>query len=203
MTGNDVPSVVLASGSAVRARLLAAAGIAFETKPVAVDEGEIKIGLKAEKASPREAAEALAELKAQRVSRNHAGAFVIGADQILECQGVWFDKPEDRTGAAENLKALGGRSHDLIASVCIVRDGIVLWHHSDRATLHVRALNDEYIERYLDAAGEGALSSVGAYQFEGLGANLFTRIEGDYFTILGLPLLPLLDFLRGHGAGLR
>ncbi|MCZ6858948.1 MAG: Maf family protein [Alphaproteobacteria bacterium] len=195
--------VILASASAVRARLLAAAGIAFEQQPAAVDEGEVKNALKSEGASAREAAEALAELKAQHVSRKHPEAFVIGADQILECDGVWFDKPGARADAAASLKALGGRDHELIASVCVIRGGAILWHHSDRASLHVRALDEGFIERYLDAAGQAALDSVGAYQLEGLGANLFTRIDGDYFTILGLPLLPLLDFLRGHQVGLQ
>ena len=195
--------VVLASASAVRARLLAAAGIVFEQRPAAVDESEVKDALKSEGASAREAAETLAELKAQHVSRKHREAFVIGADQILECDGVWFDKPGVRADAAASLKALGGRDHDLIVSVCVVRGGAVLWHHSDRASLRVRALDEGFIERYLDAAGQAALDSVGAYQLEGLGANLFTRIDGDYFTILGLPLLPLLDFLRGHQVGLK
>ncbi len=195
--------VVLASASAVRARLLVAAGIVFTQQPASVDEGEIKDALKSEGASASEAADALAELKAQHVSRQHPEAFVIGADQILECDGVWFDKPHDRTNAAVSLKTLAGRTHDLVASVCVVRGGAVLWRHSDRATLRVRALDDGFIERYLDAAGQAALDSVGAYQLEGLGANLFTRIDGDYFTILGLPLLPLLDFLRGRQVGLR
>lgn len=195
--------VVLASASAVRARLLAAAGIDFTQQRASVDEGEIKDALKSEGASARDAADALAELKALHVSRKHPDAFVIGADQILECGGVWFDKPVDRAGAAASLKALGGRDHDLIASVCVVRAGAVIWHHSESARLRVRALDEGFINRYLEAAGQAALDSVGAYQLEGLGANLFTRIDGDYFTILGLPLLPLLEFLRGHRVGLQ
>lgn len=194
--------IVLASASAVRARLLAAAGIVFEQHPAPVDEGALKDALKSEGASAGEAAEALAELKAQHISRKIPGALVIGADQILECEGQWFDKPGDRADAVASLKALGGRDHDLVAAVCVVRDGTVLWHHGDAARLRVRALDEGFIERYLEAAGQAALDSVGAYQLEGLGANLFTRIEGDYFTILGLPLLPLLGFLRGHAVGL-
>ena len=195
-------SVVLASASAVRARLLAAAGIAFEQYPASVDEAEVKDALKGEGASALEAAETLAELKAQHVSRQNPGALVIGADQILECGGVWFDKPGDRAGAAVSLKALADRDHALLAGVCVVRDGMVLWHHGESASLRLRALDEDAIERYLDAAGPAALDSVGAYQLEGLGANLFERIDGDYFTILGLPLLPLLGFLRGHKVGL-
>lgn len=200
--GATVP-VVLASASAVRARLLAAAGITFEQHPAPVDEGGIKDALKSEGASAGEAAETLAELKAQHISRKFPDAYVIGADQILECGGQWFDKPGGRSDAAASLKALSGRDHDLVVAVCVVRGGTLLWHHNARARLYVRALDEGFITRYLDAAGQAALDSVGAYQLEGLGANLFTRIDGDYFTILGLPLLPLLDFLRGHAVGLQ
>jgi septum formation protein len=194
--------VVLGSASAVRARLLAAAGIEFEQHPASVDEGALKDALKSQGASAGQAAEALAELKAQHISRKFPVALVIGADQILECGGQWFDKPGGRADAAASLEALGGRDHDLVAAVCVVRGGTVLWRHGDVASLRVRALDEGLIERYLDAAGSAALDSVGAYQLEGLGANLFTRIDGDYFTILGLPLLPLLGFLRGHKVGL-
>lgn len=200
--GATVP-VVLASASVVRARLLAAAGIAFEQHPAPVDEGEIKDALKSEGASAGEAAETLAELKAQHISRKFPDAYVIGADQILECGEQWFDKPGGRADAAASLKALGGRDHDLVVAVCVVRGGALLWHHNAHARLYVRALDEGFIARYLDAAGQAALDSVGAYQLEGLGANLFTRVDGDYFTILGLPLLPLLDFLRGHAVGLQ
>jgi len=192
-------TLVLASASPVRARLLGAAGIAFERKAAAVDEAEMKAALRAEGVSPDDAATALAELKAMRVSRNSPGALVIGADQLLVCDGEWFDKPADRAAAAASLRALSGRAHDLVSAACVVRDGARLWHAVDRATLHMRALDPAFIEAYLDAAGPPALDSVGVYQLEALGAHLFARIEGDYFTILGLPLLPLLAFLREHG----
>jgi len=191
--------LVLASASPVRGRLLRAAGIAFEQRPAAVDEEAMKAAMRAENAPPDEAAAALAELKAMRVSRQAPGALVIGADQILDCEGEWFDKPADRAAATASLQALSSRAHVLVSAACVVRDGVRLWHGVDRATLHMRALDADFIEAYLEAAGPEVLSSVGVYQLEALGAHLFTRIEGDYFTILGLPLLPLLAFLREHG----
>jgi septum formation protein len=191
--------LILASGSAVRARLLTEAGVAFAREAPAIDEGQIKAALKAEGADAAMAAETLAELKAQRVSRRHPEALVIGADQILDCGGVWFDKPADMAGAHAALLALRGRSHVLIASVAAVRGGSRLWHRNERATLLMREFSDDFLDAYLAAAGDAVLHSVGAYQLEGLGAQLFARIDGDYFSVLGLPLLPLLDFLRNHG----
>jgi len=191
--------LVLASASPARARILSAAGIAFEQKAAAVDEEAMKAAMRAENASPEDAATALAEFKASRVSAREKGALVIGADQILDCEGTWFDKPADRAAAEASLAALSGRAHTLISAACVVRDGARLWHGLGRATLHMRALDPDFIAAYLDAAGPEVLSSVGVYQLEALGAHLFTRIEGDYFTILGLPLLPLLAFLREHG----
>ena len=191
--------LILASGSSVRARLLSEAGVAFRREVAAVDEAEIKTTLKAEGANATMAAETLAELKAQRVSRRHPEALVIGADQILDCDGTWFDKPADAAAARATLLALRGRSHLLLSSVAVVRGGERLWHRNERAALLMREFSDAFLDAYLAAAGETALQSVGAYQLEGLGAQLFARIDGDYFTILGLPLLPLLDFLRNHG----
>ncbi|MDH3235224.1 MAG: Maf family protein [Alphaproteobacteria bacterium] len=191
--------LVLASASPVRGRLLQSAGIAFEQRPAAVDEEEMKAAMRAENAAPEDAAIALADLKAMRVSSKAPGALVIGADQILDCEGAWLNKPADRAAAAASLQVLSGRAHTLVSAACVVRDGQRLWHGVDRATLHMRALDADFIEAYLEAAGPGVLSSVGVYQLEALGAHLFTRIDGDYFTILGLPLLPLLAFLREHG----
>lgn len=198
-----VPAVVLASASPSRRALLRNAGLAVACEAARIDEGEVKVSLKAEGATPERVAETLAELKAQRVSRRHAGALVIGADQMLDCNGVWFDKPTDLTHAAAHLKALSGREHRLISALCVVRDGTRLWHHIEEARLLVRPLSDAFIADYLEAVGDAALTSVGAYQLEGLGAQLFSRIQGDYFTILGLPLLPLLDILRTHGVVAR
>ena len=192
-------SLVLASASPTRARLLRAAGVPFHVDAPSVDEAEAKRSLEAEGADGAAIAEALAELKARRVARRHPGALVLGADQILECDGRRFDKPADRTVAAAQLRALAGREHELVSAAVVMRDETRLWHAVDRARLRMRPLGDAAIAAYLDRAGEAALGSVGAYQLEGLGAQLFAAVEGDFFTILGLPLLPLLDFLRGHG----
>lgn len=191
--------LVLASGSASRRRLLEAAGVPFETVPAAVDEDEVKQAMKAEGADAFEVAEALAELKAQRVSPRFPGALVLGADQMLVCEGAWFDKPADLAGAAEHLRRLSGRPHHLLTVLCLLRDGSRIWHHRDRAELTMRPLGAAAIQSYLAEVGEAALSSVGAYQLEGRGIQLFTSISGDFFGILGLPLLPLLDMLRNHG----
>ncbi len=137
------------------------------------------------------------------MSRHASDALVIGADQILDCDSAWFDKPLDRMRAAADLRALSGKRHSLATVVCVVRDDLRLWHHRESARLTMRPLGDAFIEAYLDAIGEDSLASVGAYQLEGLGAQLFSRVEGDYFTILGLPLLPLLEFLRNHGVVAR
>jgi septum formation protein len=193
-------SIVLASASKVRRSLLEAAGLAIIVDPAAIDEAAVKESYAAEGAEPREIAEALAELKAMRISSRHPGLLTLGADQILECEGQRFDKPEGIDGARAQLQALSGRRHRLISSVVAMRDGQRLWHHSGEAVLTMRKFSDGFLEDYLSAAGPAVLDSVGAYQLEGRGAQLFTRIEGDYFTILGLPLLPLLDFLRLQGA---
>jgi len=192
------PPVVLASASAARRRLLADAGIDVTADAPRVDEDSVKAAFRADGAGPGDAAEALAEMKAQRVTTRHPGAFVIGADQVLICEGHWFDKPADRADAAAHLRALSGRRHQLVVTAVVVRDATRLWHYTDRAELAVRPLSDAFIESYLDAAGPAVLHSVGAYQLEGRGAQLFTEVRGDFFTVLGLPLLPLLGFLREH-----
>lgn len=195
-TGQSDKSLVLASASASRANLLCAAGISFEQKPSRVDEDALKEAMRAEGADAGDTALALAELKARRISTQSPEAYVIGADQLLDCGGVWFDKPKDRADAAAHLHALSGKKHELATAVCVMREGATLWTHIAKPALHMRALSDEAITGYLDAAGDRILSSVGAYQLEGLGVNLFSRIEGDWFSILGLPMLPLTAFLR-------
>jgi septum formation protein len=189
----------LASGSAIRAELLRRAGVGFTIEAAAVDEAEIKSSFRAERRPAVECAVALAEAKAARVSRRHAGALVIGADQILVCDGIWYDKPSDRAAARDQLAALRGKRHELVSALCVLRDGERLWHVVERPALTMRRFSDSFLEEYLDAAGDAVLASVGAYQVEGRGVQLFERIEGDFFAILGLPLLPLLAFLRGHG----
>lgn len=193
-------TIYLASASATRVHLLEAAGVSVVAEPAAVDEEEIKSAFHADKASAADCAAALAEAKATRVSTRHPAALVIGADQMLDCNGVWFDKPADLAHARAHLLALRGRRHSLITAVAVLRGGAVLWHTVERAELTMRGFSDAFLQHYLAAAGADVLHSVGAYRLEGLGAQLFERVDGDFFTILGLPLLPLLDFLRGHGA---
>ncbi len=189
--------VILASASKARQELLQNAGVRLAGAiPAAIDEGDVKESLKNEGATALQVAETLAELKARKVSISNPDCFVIGADQMLNCNGIWFDKPEDMDHAAAHLKALSGKVHTLECSVCVVKNGQRVWHHNETASLTMRDLGDPFIKAYLETVGEDALYSVGAYQLEGLGAQLFNRIQGDYFTILGLSLLPLLNFLR-------
>jgi len=192
-------SVVLASASPARAALLRAAGVPVVVDAAAIDEAEVKVSLRAAGADGAKVAETLAELKAQRVSHRHGGSLVIGADQVLECDGELFDKPGDLPAARMQLLALRGRRHRLVSAVVLVRDGQRIWHHRDRAELTMREFSTGFLDRYLDSVGDAARHSVGAYQLEGAGAQLFAAVDGDYFTILGLPLLPLLDILREHG----
>jgi septum formation protein len=198
--GQTPEQVVLASGSGARAALLRAAGVSFEILPAHIDEAEAKRSLRAEGADGAAMAQMLAELKAAGVSRQRTARLVIGADQVLECDGRTFDKPADRNAAANQLRDLRGREHHLFTCAVIYRDQQRLWHHLSKATLAVRPFGDEFLEEYLDAIGDAALSGPGAYQLEGLGAQLFTRIDGDYFSILGLPLIAVLDYLRVQGA---
>jgi len=192
-------SVVLASASRARRVLLEAAGVALLVDPAAVDEASLKASLALEGAGAPAMAETLAEVKASQVSPRHPALITLGADQILECEGRCYDKPEDLAAAKAQLQALRGRRHRLISSLVALRGGQRLWHHTGEAQLTMRDFSDEFLAAYLTAAGPAMLESVGAYQLEGPGAQLFSRIEGDYFTILGLPLLPLLEFLRAQG----
>ena len=191
--------IILASASPSRTALLRNAGVPFTQEPASVDEEAVKASFRNDNGSAAEVAEALAELKAERVSRRYPGRLVVGADQMLECGGVWFDKPTDLSQARGHLLALRGKTHELLSAVCVVRDGECLWRHLETAQLTMRPFTDVFLDEYLAAAGETVLSSVGAYRLEDRGAQLFSRIEGDYFTILGLPLLPLLGFLCNHG----
>lgn len=167
------------------------------------DEGPLKAALRARKAGAEEAALALAEAKARKVSQGRPGDLVIGADQGLECEGAWFDKPRDRNEARQQLLALRGRTHRLLSAVAVATDERVLWRHVEEARLTMRVFSDDFLESYLTRSGDDVLQSVGAYRLEGIGAQLFQKIEGEYFTILGLPLFPLLDFLRNEGAVMR
>ncbi len=191
--------IVLASKSAARTSVLAAAGVPFETASAGVDEAAVKIGLLAEGHGPREIADALAELKAVKASRNRPGALVIGADQTLDLDGKLFDKVETMQEARERLQLLRGKSHKLHSAVVVARDGQAIWREVPPAKLTMRNVSDAFIDRYLEIRGDSLLGSVGCYQLENEGVQLFSRIEGDYFTILGLPLMGLFDFLRLHG----
>ena len=189
----------MASKSAARARLLEGAGLTFARQPAGIDEATIKNALKDQGADAEQIATALAEAKAVAVSVNTPRALVIGADQTLEC-GRLFNKPATSEEAARQLRSLSGRTHRLVSALCIARDGAIAWRHAAEARLTMRRLSDSFITDYLSRAGPAALDAVGSYHLEGLGVNLFSRIDGDYFTILGLPVLPLLTFLRGENA---
>lgn len=177
--------------------MLEAAGLSFETEIPRVDEEAAKASLRAEGLKPRALADALAELKALSVSQRRSG-LIIGADQMLAIGGETLDKPKHRNEARAHLQRLRGRTHELITAAVVAVEGTVVWRHVDTPRLTMRAFTDAFLEAYLERAGEPALASVGAYQLEGLGAQLFERVEGDYFSVLGLPLLPLLSFLREH-----
>lgn len=194
-------TLVLASGSAIRRKLLEAAGLSFVVDVPDVDENAAKAGLRAKGAPPRGQAEALAELKALSVSQRRP-ELVIGADQMLAIDGDTLDKPRDLVEARSHLQRLRGREHHLMCAAVAAQNGIVLWRYVATPQLRVRAFSDAFLEDYISRTGEAALSSVGAYQLEGLGTQLFESVEGDYFSVLGLPLLPLLAFLREHGLAL-
>ncbi|MBC7952097.1 MAG: Maf family protein [Rhodospirillaceae bacterium] len=191
--------IVLASGSATRRAMLENAGVDFTVDTSPVDEAAIKAGMRQETNNPARVAEVLAEAKAIRVSARNPGMIVIGCDQMLDCEGVWFDKPENPAEARAQLAALRDKTHRLTSSVVALRDGKRLFHHTESAKLTMRRFSDAFLDDYVEKAGDGVLSSVGAYQLEGRGAQLFMLVDGDHFTILGLPLLALLDFLRENG----
>jgi septum formation protein len=186
--------LVLASKSTARLALLAAAGISVEVLPADIDERGVEG--KAAKHEADAAAALLAREKARAVAAQRPGRLVLGADQTLVLGARRFSKPVDCAAAAEQLRALRGKTHALHSALAVVRDGEVLFEHADTARLTMRDFSDKFLEQYLATAGEALMASVGAYQLERPGIQLFERIEGDYFTILGLPLLPLLDFLR-------
>jgi septum formation protein len=186
--------LVLASKSTARLALLAAAGISVEVLPADIDERAVEAKAAAQEAGA--AAALLAREKARAVAALRPGRYVLGADQTLALGARRFSKPADRAAAAEQLRALRGKTHALHSALTVMRDGAVLFEHADAARLTMRNFSDKFLEQYLDAAGEAVTASVGGYQLERPGIQLFERVEGDYFTILGLPLLPLLDFLR-------
>ena len=188
-------AVILASGSASRRALLAASGVEAEAVAPNVDEDAYRAAMRADGTPVRDQAMQLAEMKAVRVSQSRSG-LVIGGDQMLALGEEAFDKPRDLEEAKSHLQRLSGESHTLETAIVVCEEGRPVWRHLARPKLTMRNLSPEFIETYVARCGEKLLSTVGAYQLEGLGAQLFSRIEGDYFSILGLPLLPLLDYLR-------
>ena len=190
--------LTLASTSAIRRHLLTQAGICFEAVGSGIDEDAVKQAMRAEGASPRHQADQLAEFKALKISQKRSG-FVLGCDQILSFEGHSFDKAETLAEAFERLSQLRGKTHSLECAAVIAKDGQAVWRLVTSPKLTMRSFSDDFLRSYLNSYGQEALSSVGCYQFEGPGAQLFERVEGDFFSILGLPLLEVMAFLRLHG----
>lgn len=188
---------VLASGSAIRRQILTGAGIRFETQSPGVDEDALKSKLRG--AAPGVVALELAKAKALAVSMQRPDALVLGADQVLAMDGRVFDKAKTPEEARERLTAQRGRAHTLEGGLAAARGGDIVWTHESTARLTVRDFSEAFLDDYMNQAGEELTASVGAYAYEGLGAQLFERVEGDYYAILGLPLLPVLDLLRREG----
>jgi len=195
--------LILASQSRFRAGLLAAAGVAVETMPAHVDEADVKQAARAEGASAEETALLLASLKAERIARQHPDALVIGGDQMLVCEGTWFDKPPDMAAARAQLLALRGKAHTLVTAVLCQRGGQRVWQHIAKPKLVMRDFSEAFLDQYLALEGEVLTTTVGAYRVEGPGLQLFDRIEGEHSEIVGLPMLALLGFLRQHGVLVR
>jgi septum formation protein len=200
-TSSD-PAIILASQSEIRRQMLERAGIAVTICPADIDEATIRTAISNdnEDLEPGDMATILAQAKAVSVSERNHGALVIGADQVLVCDGVRYDKPVDADAARDQLLTLRGKTHTLVSAVACARNGTVTWFHDQTAHLTMRSFSNGFLGSYMARVGADVTSSVGAYKLEGLGVQLFETVEGDYFTILGLPLLALLEFLRGEGA---
>ena len=191
--------IILASGSAIRADLLRQADVAFTVQIARIDEGAVRASLQADNASPRDIADTLAELKAQKIASKHPDALVIGCDQILAFDQEILTKPDTKAHAVDQLRALRGRKHQLLSAAVIYGEGKPLWRHVGTVRLHMRDASDDYLAAYVDRNWDSIRHAVGAYKLEEEGVRLFTRIEGDYFNVLGLPLLELLSYLTLRG----
>ena len=191
--------VILASASEIRATLLRNAGLEVQITPARIDEEMIRAGLEAEDASPHDVADMLAELKAAKVSLKNPGALVLGADQLLELKGQIFSKPDTPEDARAQLRALSGKTHRLLSALVVLRDGQPLWRHIAPVRLTMHDLSDSFIDDYVARNWESIRWAVGCYKLEEEGVRLFSRIEGDYFAVLGLPLIEFLNWLRARG----
>jgi septum formation protein len=195
MTGG----LILASQSAARIGMLRAAGVPFEAEAARVDEAAVKASMLAEGAPPRDVADALAELKARKVAMRHPDQLVLGGDQVLVIDGAILDKPRELDEARAQLRRLRGQTHELLSAAVVFENARPVWRHIGRVQLSMRDFSEDFLEGYLADEGGGLLATVGAYRLEGAGAQLFTRVQGDYFSVLGLPLLEVLAFLRQRG----
>jgi septum formation protein len=193
------PPLILASASASRRALLAATGLAFKIWPADVDESLVKQEARAEGATAEQTALRLADCKAATIARRTPEAMVIGADQILVCDGVWFDKPADAQAAVAQLRTLRGRTHFLATAIACRRGAALRWETVVSPRLTMRDFSDQFLFDYLALEGDAVMTTVGAYRLEGRGMHLFSAVEGDHSAVLGLPLLPLLSFLRDDG----
>lgn len=192
-------SLLLASASPIRLTLLQNAGLSLTAQPARIDEDAIRAALLADQAKPRDVADTLAEMKARKLAERNPGALVLGCDQVLAFEGQVWSKPHDVTHARDQLETLRGATHDLHSAIVLYHEARPVWRHIGSARLTMATFTDSYLDGYLDRNWPAVAGSVGAYQMEGEGIRLFSAIEGDYFTILGLPLLPLLTYLALRG----
>ena len=194
-------ALVLASGSAARKNMLCAAGLDFDVVPADIDEGKIKDDMVAQGAGAAQIALSLAKEKAEKISRQKPEKYIIGSDQVLTFGDRIYDKAKDKKEARTRLQKFQGGEHFLTSAVCVYKNGQYLWHKTDAASLKMHSMNDPQIDQYIEQAGDIVTQCVGCYAIEGIGLQLFHDIRGDYFTILGMPLLPLLTYIRALSSG--